>query len=568
MKFKILAQAFEGIESTPKRLEMTDILAELFKKTGAENIKKIIYLIQNQVEPPFKGVVIGMGEKLVARSVAVVSGCSASEVNKKFQKTGDLGLVAQEVLETKKQLALTSKSLTVEKVYKNFYKIAKSSGSGSQEMKIKLLGELLSNANSLEAKFITRIPLNKLRLGIGDPTILDALSVKKAGDKSLREDLERAYNLCSDLGEVAEVFYKKGMKGIKKFRITPGNPIRPMAGERLKTAEDIIEKIGKCAVEGKYDGLRLQVHKKANQIWIFSRNLENMTHMFPDVVSEIKKLKKDLILEGEALLYNEKKDRYLPFQETIQRKRKHDVSKFAREYPLTVFMFDMLYFDGKDLTQRPYSERRKYIEKIKETNTLKRAQRIVTDDPKEFDNYFKECVKDGLEGVMAKDLNAIYIAGARKFGWIKLKKSYQGKLADTIDAVILGYFRGKGHRAKFGFGGFLAGVYDEEKDEFKTICKVGTGFSEDQMKELKIELDKIKLKEKDKRVVSNIKADFWVEPKLVVQLTADEISKSPIHTADSLALRFPRLISKTFVDKTAEQATTVYEINELYGMQG
>jgi len=515
-----------------------------------------------------------MGEKFVEQAISLASGYKMAEVEKKFREKGDLGLVADELLAKKTQKSLFSKKLEVSEVYAVFYKIATASGTGSQDMKIKLLAQLLNNATGKEAKYLVRIPLGMLRLGIGDPTILDAFSVKVWGDKALREPLERAYNLCSDLGRVAEVLWKENMAGIKKFKITPGSPIRSALAERLPSANEIIKKLGKCIVEAKYDGFRIQVHKNGKNVQLFSRRQENTTHMFPEIVKAVAELpNKDLIMEGEALSYNEETAEYYSFQMTIQRKRKYDVGDMAKAYPLKLFVFDVMYVDGKDYTQEPFKKRRSAVEKLVEpSKVLTPSEMIMTDSAEELEEYFHDCVSRGLEGVIAKDLNAPYTAGARKFSWIKLKRSYKGELSDTIDVAIIGYYRGTGARAKFGFGGFLGAVYDEKQDMFKTITKCGSGFTEEQMVKLKEMLDKIKVKGKPARVDSLLEPHTWVEPKYVVSLMADEITESPMHTAGrkkdtGYALRFPRMIGWIREDKKPEDATTVQEIIELYKQQ-
>jgi len=574
MDFAILSEAFEKLEKTDSRLAMTDILAELFKRVPTAEVKRVIYLLQGRVVPPFIPIEIGMGEKFVEQAIALASGYKMDDVEKKFRETGDLGLVAESLLTKKTQRSLFSKKLEVTEVYSVFYKIATASGSGSQDMKIKLLTQLLNNSSPLEAKFLVRIPLGMLRLGIGDPTILDSFSVKMGGDKKLREPLERAYNLCSDLGLVAEVLWKEGLAGIKKFKIKAGNPIRPALAERLPSAEEIIDKLGKCAVEAKYDGFRIQVHKSGKSVQLFSRRQENTTHMFPEVVKAVSELPmKEFIMEGEALSYNEETAEYYPFQMTIQRKRKHGVDSAAKEYPLKLFIFDVLYADGKDYTGEPFEKRRKALEKIvKPGKVLMHSEMIITDKADRLDEFFHDCVSRGLEGIIAKDLHSPYVAGARKFAWIKLKRSYKGELSDTIDVTIVGYYKGTGARTQFGFGGFLGAVYDEKDDMFKTITKCGSGFSEEQMVKLRDLLEKIKVKNKPARVDSLVEPHVWTEPKYVVSIMADEITESPMHTAGrkkdtGYALRFPRMTGWIREDKKPEDSTTVEEIVKMYKQQ-
>ncbi len=574
MQFSLVCSVFDTMEETTSRLELTNLLAKLFAETHKSQIKQLIYLCQGRILPPHAGIELGMGEKFASQAISIASGAKIQEVEKLYRKKGDLGEAAQELLEHRTQQSLTQKPLTVEKVYENFYKIATITGQGSQETKIKLLAELLVNSTNTESKTIIRFVTGKQRLGIGEPTILDAFSVMKTGTKELKNVLERGYNLTSDLGLVAELFYNKGLTAVEEIKPTPFNPIRPALAERLPDAAAIIEKIGECIVEAKYDGFRLQCHKQGEKIEIYSRKQEPMTHMFPDIVSAIKEQikAKSMIFEGEAIAFDEDTQTFLPFQTTITRKRKHGVSEKSKQIPLILFAFELLYADGVDYTQKPFLERRKALEKyLKPGKTIKPSKTITAKTSKELQEFFDECVANGLEGIIAKDVNSQYIAGARKFAWIKLKRSYQGNLADTIDAVVVGFYRGRGKRTEFGFGGLLTAVYDDEKNIFKTIAKVGTGFTEEQMQWFNETLSKIKQKQKPNSVESLLTPDEWVTPKLVVTLTADEITRSPTHTCaryenEGLALRFPRL-TQIREDKNASDATTEKEVVKLFKMQ-
>ena len=569
MKFSRLTEYFEELEATTKRLEMFDILSRLFRESSSKDIDKIIYLCQGQLLPAFRGIEIGMSEKLLIKALSDAANVPAKKVEETYRKTGDLGETAEDILLNK------GEGLTVEKTYNEFMEIACTTGTGSVEKKIGLLSNILKGTSSKEAKYIARFVLGRLRLGIGDPTVLEALALSK-GDRGLRPGLERAYNLCSDLGLIAKTFLEKGMEGVKKFHVQVGYPIRMALCERLPSSEDIISKIGKAAIEAKYDGLRIQIHKDKHNIEMFSRNLERTTHMFPEIKEAVTShlQAKNAILEGEALAYNEATGELFPFQITIQRKRKHGIEELAKEYPLKFFAFELLYADDEDYTERPYIERRKKLEAIiRKNRVIEPAEMFVTDNPKDIYEYFENAVERGLEGVVAKRIDAPYSAGARDFNWIKLKRSYRGELADTIDVCIVGYFRGKGARAKFGVGALLGTVYDEETDSFKTVSKIGSGFTEDELTELKKILDKIALPHKHPRVDSVIEPDIWLEPKYVITVTADEITRSPSHTAGrdeegaGYALRFPRTVGFLRGDKKPEDANTVKEIIEIFDHQ-
>jgi DNA ligase-1 len=567
MKFKDLVEYLKRLEATTKRLEMFDILSELFTEASKDDIDKIIYLTQGQLTPPFYGVETGISEKLLIRALSDASNKPTKEVEKLFRETGDLGEAALQLLKGKE-------TLKVSQVYKELMDIARTGGKGSVETKMNLLASLLRAVSAFEAKYIARFIIGRLRLGVGDPTVLEALALSE-GDRELRAPLERAYNLCSDLGLVAKTLKKDGMKAIEKFHIKVGYPVRMALCERLPSSEDIITKMGRVAIEAKYDGFRCQVHKDGDKIEIFSRNLERTTEMFPEIREAAKKLKaKSAIFEGEALAYNEATGELFPFQVTMQRKRKHGVAEMAKEYPLRFFAFDLLLLDGKDLTERPYAERRKkLVSLVKGKDVIEPASMFETDDPEEITKHFEEFVETGLEGVVAKRLDGAYAAGSRNFNWIKLKRSYRGELQDTIDVCVVGYFRGRGARARFGVGALLVAVYDPEEDDFKTISKVGSGFTEEEFLTLKKMLDEISLKKKHARVESVVEADVWVTPRYVVAVTADEITRSPMHTAGrdekgvGYALRFPRAVEFLRRDKSPEDANTVEEIIKMERQQ-
>lgn len=573
MQFIELAKVMGSLEKTRSRNEMTEILAEFFKRLDKEDIKRACYLLQGRIAPPFEGLEVGLGEKYVIESIARATGYSQNKVDELYKKKGDLGLVAEELLKRKKQTSLFTKNMEIREVFDLFTKIAKLGGQGSLDNKIAYLMEMFNNAQPIEGRYIARIPIGRLRLGVGDPTLLDSLSLAKKGDRSDREKLERAYNLCSDIGFVAERYYEGK---IDDFKVQVFKPLRPALAERLPTAERIIEKLGECFVEAKYDGFRMQCHKKGDKVEIFSRRMEKLTDMVPEIVEAIKREIKvdEIIFEGEGIGYDESENKFYSFQQTIQRKRKHDVNKKVKEIPLKLFAFDVMYINGESLIELPFRERRKRLEEIvKGGRVIGISEGYKVDSAEEIEEHFQDFVSRGLEGLMAKDLNAPYTAGARKFAWIKLKKSYRSELSDTVDIVIVGYYEGKGSRTKFGLGGILGAVYDPDRDEFRTIAKVGSGFSEDQMRELAEKLKKIEVKGKPKRVVAEMEPDHWVEPKYVITVVADEITRSPVHTCGKVgnkpgyALRFPRIVGDIRVDKRPEDATTVEEIVEMYEIQ-
>lgn len=584
MLFSELVSYYEKLDKISSRLSMIEIMSELFKKSDNKEISAIVYMTQGVLSPPFEGIEFGMAEKMVEDAIAISTGFTKEEVEAEYKKQGDMGIAAYSLIRKSKLKRMTKEKYTVSEIYNIMMKIAKTSGSGSKDIKTKLLANMIVSATPTEAKYIVKYPLGQLRLGVGDATVLEALSVMSSGHRELKEVLERAYNLCSDLGLVAETLKLEGIKSIENFHVTLFKPIRPALAERLPTAEEILKKMGgKCSVDQKYDGFRCQIHKKDGKVQIYSRRLENTTSMYPDLVEAAKKELKvnSIIIEGEALAYNDATNEFLPFQETIQRKRKYGIAEKITVLPLKLFAFDIMYVDGKDLMNEPYIKRREELEKVlKGADIITPARQIITDSAKDLNIFFEESISNGLEGVVAKDLNAPYIAGARKFAWIKMKRSYKGELSDTIDLVIIGYYLGRGIRSKFEFGGLLCAVYNEKRDMFETISRIGSGFTELQMVELKNALEKTKINKKFPRVDSVIVPDFWVYPKYVITVRADEITKSPTHTCGrekqldgsevGYALRFPRLVGEENAirsDKSVEEATTTKEIIEMYNQQ-
>ncbi|MCL4398555.1 MAG: ATP-dependent DNA ligase [Candidatus Parvarchaeota archaeon] len=569
MRFEELCNYLLELEKTSKRLEMIDILSKVFSRTKTEEINYTVNFIQEQILPPFYNVQLGIADKMVEKSIALAYNKSVSKIFEEYKRLGDLG----EIAEKESNSSQTSKT-DITEVYGKLLKIAKTSGEGSIDEKIKGLSDLILGVSPIEAKFIIRFVMGKLRLGVGEATIMEALSKAKTGNRKFKSNIERAFNLCSDLGYVAEVLYSKGEEGINKFEINVMKPIRPALAERLGSSKEILERLGKCAIDQKLDGFRAQVHKKGSEVRVFSRNLEDITHFMPEIVNEVKKIDcQDLIIDGEALTYDENTNVLYPFQITIQRKRKHNVEKISQELPLRLFVFDVILFNKKSMINEPYIKRRELLDKLfSNTKTISKTKMIITDDEKEIDRFFDSTIEEGLEGIVAKRLDSPYSAGARNFNWIKMKRSYKSKLNDTIDLVILGYFKGRGQRAGFGLGAVLAGVYDSKEDKFKSITKVGSGFSEEQFKQLFKILNEIKTDGKPARVDSIMQPDVWVVPKYVIAVKADEITRSPTHTAGmkdgiGYALRFPRAVSFIRTDKKAEDANTVKDVIEMYGQQ-
>jgi DNA ligase 1 len=578
--FQLLVEAFQQMEQTSSRLALTDHLVTLLKKTPAGLIDKMTYLIQGKLYPDFEGIEMGLAERMALRAIASSSGRSLSEIEAVYRDTGDIGDTAARTMVSKGQSTLFSEQMTVERVYSTFDKIARTTGPGSQETKLRLVASLLNDSTPDEGRYIMKFVMGTLRLGIADYTVLDALALAFTGDKTNRQALENAYNVSSDLGTVARLLATKGIAAIEAVQITLFKPIRPMLAERVSTAEEAMERMrGYAAVEYKLDGERVQIHKNEENVELFSRRLERITDHYPDIGEAAMAINcKNAILEGEVVAINLQTGEYLPFQQLMHRRRKHRIEEAMESYPVVINLFDILYLDGKSRTALPYEERRKLL-----TNTLKDVKnpmmirivpQVFATSPNEIDRFMASAIESGCEGVMVKMPSSTYQAGAREYLWVKLKREYRTELADTLDLVIVGALHGRGRRVG-RYGALLLAAYDPNEDIFRSVSKVGTGFTDEHLDQFYRELEKHVIHQKHARVDTGMDMDVWFEPAMIIEVIASEITLSPSHTAAmgiikdgyGLALRFPKFTGKVRDDKEPEDATTTDEIATMYRRQ-
>lgn len=578
MRFSEIADTFEKMSATTKRLELTQYLVELFQKTPPEIISKIVYLIQGKLRPDFERIELGLAEKLAIHALSKSSGIPIKKINSTYAEDGDLGGAGAKIMEQKTQTTFLAQDITAERVYETLYKIAKLEGQRSQDMKMKYVSSLLNDATPQEAKFILKIAMGTLRLGIADNTVMDALAISYTGSKENRQRLEAAYNVSSDLGAVAETISRNGLKGLDEFHVKVFSPIRPMLAERVKSEAEAIEKLGgEFAAEYKLDGERVQIHYKDNRMVLYSRRLENITSYYPDILENLPKVLKttDVILEAEAVAINQDSGEFLPFQELMHRRRKYDIDRIVEKYPITVNLFDVLYLNGKDLLNEPYKIRRKKLEEITSENEYaKIVTQAIVHAENEIEDFLENGINAGCEGLMLKSLDAPYRAGARGNNWLKLKREYRNELGDSLDLVVIGAFFGKGRRTG-KYGTLLLASYNQDRDAFESICKVGTGFTDENLDQFyQILQDKVTLK-KNPRIESGMEPDVWFEPELVIEIVASEITLSPVHTTakdsirtgSGLALRFPKFTGKIRMEKAPEDASTDQEVIALYKNQ-
>ena len=573
MKFSELVKYFDKIQQNSSRLIITQILAELFNKLSPSEIEKVVYLLQGKVAPSYQGLDFGMAERTIIKAVISALNIERSYFEKEFKKSGDLGKTVEKF--KYQYTSFEETDLEIEKVFDSFYKIATSSGNGSQEIKMSLLSTLIRQLDSVSARFLVRIPTGDIRMGFSDMTILDSYSWMIKGDKSLRPMFQKAYHVRPELGFIGRLIKEKGFKELDKIEPVVFTPIIMMRAERMSSAKEILKQLGECLVESKFDGFRLQIHYQNGQVKLYSRNLEDVSFMYPDIVKGVKEgvNVKNAIFEGEAIGYNPKTKELLPFQETSTRKRKYGIEEKALSIPLKLFVFELLYLNGKNLINSQFSERRKLLESvINPSNNIEKKTVVLAIQEKvsneiRLEELFDKAVKNKLEGIIAKKIDGVYKPGAREWNWIKYKKSYSSKINDTVDCLVMGYDFGKGKRTNFGIGAFLVGVYDESKEIFVTIAKIGTGLTDEEWRRLKVKSQILKIKPKPNNYFINklMDCDIWVEPKIVVEIKADEISKSPVHTA-GLALRFPRL-ERFRDDKKPEESTTLNELEKMFQNQ-
>lgn len=489
-----------------------------------------------------------------------------------YRRTGDLGTTAETLLRSRPR-----RRLSVKEAYDALLAVAGTAGVGAVERKIDLLARLLGRADPAEARYLVRIAQGRLRLGVGDATVIEATAAAAFGDRRRKAIVERAYNVRSDLGEVVRLAFARGSRGLERIAPRVGVPVRPALAQRLRSAGAIVERLGTVQAEPKYDGLRVQVHRKGDRVWIFTRRLENVTAMFPELEAAARRQlrAREAILEGEAIAYDPRTGRFLPFQVTITRKRRHGVSEAARRYPLKLFAFDLLAIGGRDCLALPLRERRRRLVaalRAAPDAPVQVAEALVTDKVPELEAWYRTMLRRGLEGIVAKRPDAPYRAGARGFDWIKLKRVDRSRLSDTVDLALVGYLRGRGKRAALGIGSLLAAVYDPEGDRFRTVAKIGSGPSDAEWRSLRAALDRRATPGPPRRVDSRIVADVWSEPRMVVEVLADEITRSPRHTCGATgggtgyALRFPRMLGVRR-DRAPEDATTEREILDLFRLQ-
>jgi DNA ligase 1 len=576
MEYEVVAEAYRDLEQASGRLMLIDRMALLLAQTPQELLPNVCYLCQGLVAPEFAAVDLGLAEKLALRAVATAASVEPADVVAAVREAGDLGQAAEQLLST--TAGNREPTLQVAGVVDTLHQIARAEGPGSQGRKLDLLAGLLAAATPLEARYLLRLVTGNLRLGIGTPTILDALAQVYTGNRKDRPVLERAYNICCDLGLVAATLASGGLPAVQELRVRPGNPVRVMLAQRLSDADEILARLGApCMAEYKYDGMRVQAHRTADgAIELFTRRQERVSSQFPDVVELLQAGlgPREAILEGEVVAYDAAAGELRPFQEVMFRRRKYGIAEAARDVPVGLFCFELLYADGEDLTRMPYLDRRaRLAEAVTLSDRLRLTTALAVTTAPTLETAFEQAVADGSEGLVCKSTgpDAIYQAGARGWLWIKLKRDYRTELADTVDLVVVGAYSGRGRRRGM-YGAVLLAAYDPDSELYQTVGRCGTGFSDTELAALPAKLAPMIRTERPARVDSRVPADVWFEPSLVVEVLVAELTLSPNHTAGwgrlkddaGLSMRFPRFTGRWRDDKEPQDATTTQQLVELY----
>ncbi|MGV8151120.1 MAG: ATP-dependent DNA ligase [Candidatus Woesearchaeota archaeon] len=583
MEYLELSRLYERLESTSKRLEKTKILSDFLKDCTPKQVDKILLLAQGLVFPKHEDKKIGIASKLVVKALNTATGIDVDEIEKTWKKTGDLGLSAQELVKKKKQHTLFNEELTVDKVYSTIRKLASIEGTGSTDLKMKMISELLTSAKPIEARYIVRLLLEDLRVGLGEGTIRDALTIayyEKTEKKNIdienmqgsfskdselsiiKDEVQKAYDVTNDYSQVATILLADGIKKLKELELDVTKPVKVMLAQKVSNIQEGFEKVGRpCALEYKYDGFRMLIGKKGDTVIIHTRRLENVTTQFPEVVELIKNHVKaeSCIIDGEAVGFDPKTKKYVPFQNISQRiKRKYDIEQLAKEVPVELNIFDILHYDGKSTINEPYENRRKIIEKIIKEKELqiRLAAQIVTDNEKNGEEFYKKSLDAGNEGIMMKTLNAPYKPGSRVGFMVKLKP-----IMETLDLVIVAAEWGEGKRAGW-LTSFTIACYDEDTDEFLEIGKFGTGIKEKEEEGTSFEELTQSLKP---HIISEKGREVKIKPEIVVEIKFEEIQKSPSYSS-GYALRFPRLV-RVREDRRPDESSSLNQIDGMYKEQ-
>jgi DNA ligase-1 len=567
MLYKKLAELYENIGSTTKRLEKIETLSKFLEHLSEED-REVLYLLEGNIYPEYDERRIGISNQIALKAISKATGTELKKVVQEWKKIGDIGEVAKKLTKEKKQRTLQSHTLTVKKVLENLRKLPELVGKGTIDKKLGLITELLTSAEPLEALYLTRTLIGDLRIGTQESTVRESLAKAFFEEiKEAPEKIQEAIDKSNDTAEVFDYCKKKNIKELDKISMQLGKPIKAMLAQKVLSIKEGFEALGTpCAIEYKYDGFRMIIHKKNSEVKIFTRSLENVTKQFPEVVEYVREFVKgnSVILDSEAVGYNKKTKEYTSFQNISQRiRRKYHIEKLREELPVEVNVFDILYYNGKSILEKPFEERAKLVREVVTNHPYKiiASKQIITSDEEKAKEFYKKALKDNQEGVMMKNLKAPYKPGRRVGYMLKMKPQEK-----DLDLVITGAEYGKGKRSGW-FSSFIISCKGEKRGEYLEIGKVGTGIVEkESSKEDNAKVSFQELTEKIKPLIEKEdKTRVYIKPKIIVAIDYQEIQKSPNYNS-GWALRFPR-ITTIREDKPLSEIADLNDIEKDFGNQ-
>ncbi|MEM4397032.1 MAG: ATP-dependent DNA ligase, partial [Candidatus Woesearchaeota archaeon] len=591
MLYKELAELYENLSKTNKRLEKTFLISNFIKKISNEDktnnkisLYKTILLIQGKTYPEYVQIKKGVAEKIVIKAISKTIGKSEKDIIEKFKTLGDLGDVCYEFLKEKKQYSLFPKEFTIDEVFDIIKKLTEQEGKGSIDQKINLISNLLINSSPIEAKYLIRTLIDNLRLGFGKSTLRDSIIWAFFSEKlninydieenqlesnpeykRLTEKIQNAYDILNDYAEIAVLLAREKENALDNINIKPGKPLNLMLFYKANSIKEAFELGKPLAFEFKYDGFRLQIHKDNSEIKLFTRNLEDVSKQFPEIIKTISEIKiNKIILDAEAVAFDPKTKKSIPFQLISQRiKRKYNIEELAEKFPVEIKIFDILLLEEKILLNETFENRRKILEKLveekkieKKENSITLSEQIITSNEEEADSFYKKALSFGYEGIMAKNLNAVYKPGRKIGTGVKIKP-----IMEPLDLVITSAEYGEGKRSGF-LSSFYLSCYDSEENTFKEIGKVSTGLKELEQegfsfKELTKILEPFIFEKKGKLVK--------IKPEIVIEVAYEEIQLSQNYNS-GYALRFPRFL-RLREDKKNFEASDLKQIEFLFKTQ-
>ncbi|HTY90279.1 MAG TPA: ATP-dependent DNA ligase [Methanocella sp.] len=543
---------FEKLRRTASRLEKTAIVADLIRGVPADDLPVIVTFLTGRVFPLWDERKIGIASQTIIKIISTITYNPEAKVVESYKNTGHLGVTAEEMFQKRRQtMFFEAEAIMVRDVYDTFVEIAKLTGAGSATKKQKVLIGLLRRATPKEAEYIVSLAMEYVLSGAKEGVMEEAI----ARAFNVQVDLvRRASMLTSDLGETAKVAMASGDTGLNAINIRPMRPVRPMLAQNVASIQEALDVMGgKADFETKYDGARLQVHKKGDEVRLYSRRLENLTDALPEIVAYVRQSVKadSAILDSECIATDPKTGRPVPFQNILTRLRRiYGVEEKKKLFPLFLRPFDILYINGESAIDKPFTERRRILETavVPLDETLKPALALITDDVKAAQDLFKASLKSGNEGLMAKDLSATYTPGVRGKKMVKIKE-----VLDTLDLAIVSAEWGHGRKAGW-LTSFEVAALDENSDEYLVLGRVASGFSDEQLQEMTERLKPLITAEQG-RIVA-------VRPDVIVEVKFQEIQKSPIYSS-GYALRFPRLV-RVRDDLSPEEVNSFGRVMNIY----